>query len=437
MKTFQAFIFTLISYFSAFAQSGEKLGNVDIQPPKYAIVIGINNYKFLTPLKNSLNDAEDMKNVLAGWGYKVKKLTNADLVTLSDSLLAFISQIPKNAIVIFYFSGHGIGYNGKNYLLVKNSNIQCIEDIEFQGFALDRILLDIEKRQPLLKLAFMDACRSIPNLHSCIDNTKSISNSGPVRPSNLTKGTFIAFATQEGKTALEVNIDRNSLFTNELLKYLIKPNLSLRTILDSTTIAVDKRSQTKQIPNRYDELRGDFWFSKNIKVVAPDINNIESTNTINKKTSPKSRCNNTDTHLYVESMGRALTQETSKKIANINAKSEIQNAFTQQIENSTENYVRVEMDKIGSEEQQTFKETIKETKISNLIGFLTENAEYKNEKNETGQKVIICSICAKAPFESNLDLMIDNLKKSGKLSGDFDYEKYKSHILKEYKNSIK
>ena len=67
-------------------------------------------------------------------------------------------------------------------------------------------------------------------------------------------------ATEEGSTADDNVSEKNGLFTSALLKYLTRPDLGIRSILDQTTIEVEKRSNGGQSPGRYDKLQGDFVF---------------------------------------------------------------------------------------------------------------------------------------------------------------------------------
>src|SRR6218665_1740657 len=166
MNPFIIFIFIFLSYLPLFAQEQSKLGTATVKPKKVALVIGNQNYIHLGPLRNALNDAKDMKAALEKLGFIVTLIEDADLDTLRAKIEKFISEIPPDALSVLYYSGHGIGYHGKNYLLPVNSSIQCIEDIEKQGLSLDYALYKIGDKKPVANLAFIDACRSLPRIPS-------------------------------------------------------------------------------------------------------------------------------------------------------------------------------------------------------------------------------------------------------------------------------
>jgi len=97
-----------------------------------AIVIGINQYRFLPPLKYAKRDAESMKGFLT----EEAKFDHTFLFT-DDSpeiggkstepcradLLRFLRQIFASPFMEdgdnfwFFFSGHGIPHNGQDYLM--------------------------------------------------------------------------------------------------------------------------------------------------------------------------------------------------------------------------------------------------------------------------------------------------------------------------------
>ncbi|CAG35941.1 related to paracaspase [Desulfotalea psychrophila LSv54] len=83
---------------------------------RVALVIGNGAYKD-APLTNPVNDADDMVALLKGLGFKVIKVINADKREMLTALGKFSRELPSSEIGLFYFAGHDIQINTRNYLL--------------------------------------------------------------------------------------------------------------------------------------------------------------------------------------------------------------------------------------------------------------------------------------------------------------------------------
>lgn len=229
---------------------------------RMALVLGNKAYKYANKLQNPVNDANDMAVALKQLGFEVSPPTiDADYRTTIAAINDFVAKLQPDDVVILYYSGHGIGYNGKNYILPTDANITCIERIDEHGISIGRIQSDFEQKHVRTSLLFLDACRNMPTLKACQSNTKDLSApGGMVRPANTPHGSMMIFATEEGTTADDNLTGRNGLFTGELLKYLTLPGLGIRAIIDSTIAGVMTRTNGFQSPARYDKLWGDFVF---------------------------------------------------------------------------------------------------------------------------------------------------------------------------------
>lgn len=237
---------------------------------RIALVVGNKDYQKMNPLRNPLNDANDMAEALQKLGFETIKITNADYRGLMGAVNRFREQLGSSDVAIFYYSGHGLSYGGKNYLMPIDADISCLDQIEEFGVPLNRILGDIAAKNVRNSFVFLDACRNVPNLKLCDNTTRDFSpTAGLVKPTNNPRGSMVVYATEEGSTADDNVAQRNGLFTAALLRYLTTPNLGIRTILDQTSIEVEKGSLGKQVPGRYDKLQGDFVFVQSATTASP------------------------------------------------------------------------------------------------------------------------------------------------------------------------
>ena len=86
--------------------SGCKL---DMKYDKYAIVYGVSDYLYLSPLNYSDDDADAMNTLLTGQGYSVtiSKDNEATKAKLLSDIADVAASASKDDLFLFYFSGHG------------------------------------------------------------------------------------------------------------------------------------------------------------------------------------------------------------------------------------------------------------------------------------------------------------------------------------------
>ena len=80
------------------------------------LVIGNANYSS-APLRNPVNDANDMANVLRKLGFRVTLKTNANQRAMEQSIRNFGKSLRSGDVGLFYYAGHAIQYRGRNYLI--------------------------------------------------------------------------------------------------------------------------------------------------------------------------------------------------------------------------------------------------------------------------------------------------------------------------------
>jgi uncharacterized caspase-like protein len=227
---------------------------------RVALVIGNKDYQQVSKLINPVNDAEDMSKSLTKLGFDVTILTNADDGGMKKGFREFIAKVQPGDVALFYYSGHGISFGGKNYLLPVDVSINCLGEIEDYKHV-ESLVQALDSRGVRNSFVFLDACRNLPDVKPCPSDTRDIiMGKGLVKPSYNPSGSMIVYSTAEGSVADDNPKSRNGLFTGELLKHLTVPNLTLRQILDRTKRGVEQVSNRGQSPARYDNLSDEFIF---------------------------------------------------------------------------------------------------------------------------------------------------------------------------------
>ncbi len=220
------------------------------QQNRFALVIGNSDYEGV-PLRNPVNDANDIASTLQELDFKVTKKTNLTRQELIETANNFENSITSNDEVLFYFSGHGVQVDGTNYLIPIDANITKERDIEFEAVSLNRIMSCLEKSR--LNIIILDACRDNPYKGS------RSTNKGLAIISSKTDGTFIAYSTAPGNVAID-GTGRNSPYTKNLISKIKIPNLKIEDVFKEVRKAVKKETNNKQIPWDSSSLTDDFIF---------------------------------------------------------------------------------------------------------------------------------------------------------------------------------
>ena len=103
-------------------------GSVQAIEQRIALVIGNATYK-ASPLKNPVNDAQDVAARLKSLGFEVMLRENTTHRELIDSLRQFSVRGQKADVRVVFYAGHGVQAKGRNYLLPVDTDIQSEEEI--------------------------------------------------------------------------------------------------------------------------------------------------------------------------------------------------------------------------------------------------------------------------------------------------------------------
>ncbi|WP_430813998.1 caspase family protein [Carboxylicivirga sp. RSCT41] len=223
---------------------------------KIALCIGISDYDFVSPLKNPVNDATDVSDKLTAIGYDVTLLINVSRIELLRQIDNYNQKESSSDVSVIYYAGHGVQYNGINYIMPKDANPQNERELDYFCIGFDRLVSQEEVNDYKTNILIFDACRNNPFDRAWSRNTDFLGFSPILAPS----GTLIAFSTSPGKTASDGE-GRNGLYTESLLTELTKPDLSIIQIFQNVRQKVLFNSNHNQLPWESTSLLGDFFFN--------------------------------------------------------------------------------------------------------------------------------------------------------------------------------
>jgi hypothetical protein len=234
-----------------------------------ALLIGNDTYKYADVLKNAREDARAMANELKGFGYAVTLRLDQSQKDMQATLRDFRESINEGDEVLFYFSGHAVEIDGKNYLtpidtIGMNQNQLADDSIDLKSSVLD----PFTRKKAKLTLALIDACRNNPFLKT--SSTRSlVGGSKGLAPTTPATGQLIVYSAGSGQTALdrlgESDTLKNGLFTRVFLQEMKKVDLPIDRVIKNVRTEVVRLARTighDQVPAIYDEVVGDFYFKK-------------------------------------------------------------------------------------------------------------------------------------------------------------------------------
>ncbi len=246
LKTLKSTCYLLLFFFCLSLQSVAAAERV-------ALVIGNGTYKN-SPLKNPVNDANSIARALQALGFDVIKGINLNRKEIRTKIRSFGNVLKTAKTGLFYYAGHGVQYNGDNYLIPVNADINEEYEIKDEAISASAVLRSMENAGNPVNIVILDACRNNPFSRSFRSSTRGLTKmDGP-------SGSLIAYATAPGKVAADGS-GNNGLYTQYLLEYMNSPGLKLEEVFKKVRIAVSKDTAGQQVPWENSSLMGDFYFT--------------------------------------------------------------------------------------------------------------------------------------------------------------------------------
>jgi hypothetical protein len=233
--------------------------NSDPEPNKkrIALVIGNANYKDVDKrLKNPVNDATDFAAKLESLGFKVIRSIDQTQQNMEKAIYEFGKQAANYDVALFYYAGHGVACNGRNYMIPIDADLPEESAVKYKCTDTNLVFDMMENAHCQMKIMILDACRNNPFARGW---HRGVSGSG-LSIMDAPRGSFIAFSTSPGDVAQD-GTGRNSPYTTALLQALDIPNLSItdffQEVLDKVATSTDER----QTPWTSSSFRGKFIFN--------------------------------------------------------------------------------------------------------------------------------------------------------------------------------
>ena len=222
-------------------------------PTRVALIIGNAAYK-QSPLANPANDATAMRDLFTTAGFTTESLLNAKRTDLLAAIDRFSTAVQKSETkqAVFYYAGHGVQLDWRNYLLPVDIAIKTPEDVKNQCVDLGIILGRLSKLKDKTFIIILDACRDDPFKGTYRPEQKGLSQfDAPV-------GSLLAYATAPGNVAAD-GTGKNSLYTENLVRELSNRSAKIEDALKRVRLNVRLGSNGEQIPWETTSLESDVF----------------------------------------------------------------------------------------------------------------------------------------------------------------------------------
>ena len=230
---------------------------------RIALVIGNSEYSS-GPLPNPANDAKMISETLGNLGFEVISRRNADQNTMKRAIQEFGARLEKAgpaAVGLFYYAGHGVQLNGRNYLIPTTAQIDREGDVEIEAVSADWVIEQMRYARNRLNIVILDACRNNPFTRSM----RSVDHG--LATMDAPAGILIAYSTAPGAVAADGS-GRNSPYTQALSQAMRDLHEPVEQVFKHVRVGVMSATSGKQVPWESSSLTGDFYFAASNKTAA-------------------------------------------------------------------------------------------------------------------------------------------------------------------------
>ena len=229
--------------------------------PHTALVMGNDAYGQNARLTNAGNDAKLMHETLGKLGAKSQLHLDLNASAISQKIEQYVKTLrTQPGVAWFYFSGHGVQLEGRNYLVGTEAVFSTPQAVRSASFDLESLFGLLEQVKPVIAIVVVDACRNNPFVPPP-SQTRSVPAKGLAAPPERA-GFVVAYSTAPYSTSQDWPNAKNGPYTSALSKALLARPRSLEDALKETSDAVYRATQQKQAPEHRSSLRREVWLEQ-------------------------------------------------------------------------------------------------------------------------------------------------------------------------------
>ena len=223
---------------------------------RVALVIANGDYDEIPELENPPADGRLIADRLDALGFRTTLLIDAEQDEMKRAIASFGRELRaagRETVGLFYYAGHGIQADGRNYLIPTEAEPKDPADLDLVAVEANWVLRQMESAGNQTNIIILDACRNNP-----LPATGRSLERGLARIDAPT-GSFIAYPTAPGQTAVDGDGD-HSPFTEALARAMDAPGAPIEQVFKQVRIEVLRATGGRQTPWDSSSLVQDFYF---------------------------------------------------------------------------------------------------------------------------------------------------------------------------------
>jgi uncharacterized caspase-like protein len=227
---------------------------------RVALIIGNAAYKVAPQLTNSVFDAKAVAASFKELGFKVFEGYDLSADQMRSVVSQFSAALSGSGGAVVYYAGHGVSFDGENYLLPVDINLKTPTDLDLNAISVTQLLRQMH-REERANVVILDACRENPfaaqlthEKYRGVMSERGLNAVG----GDLARGALIAFASDPNSTAFDGAPGRHSPFTKALIDHLQDPGVPIDTVMQRVRSEVWQATSKQQLPWVNTSIIGEF-----------------------------------------------------------------------------------------------------------------------------------------------------------------------------------
>jgi hypothetical protein len=227
---------------------------------RVALVIGNAAYKVAPKLANPVLDAKAIAETFRHLGFKVVEGYDLSSQGMRSTLSEFSTALAGSDGAVVYYAGHGVAFDGENYLLPIDIDLKTPTDLDLNAISVSQLLRQM-RREERANVIILDACRDNPFAAELERGRYRgvVGHRGLNRiEGDLARGALIAFASDPNATALDGEAGEHSPFTKALIDHLGDQGVAIDTVMQRVRSEVWQATKNQQLPWVNTSIIGEF-----------------------------------------------------------------------------------------------------------------------------------------------------------------------------------
>jgi uncharacterized caspase-like protein len=237
------------------------------QEVRFALVVGNDQYRAGT-LATPANDAGLVADALGAAGFAVTGARNLDQAALRESFREFIGHVASagpNAVAVVYLAGFGLQFEGENYFVPVDADIQRDVDVPLQAVRVSDFTQPLAALPGRVKIVVLDAARQNPFARAGRPLAGGLALVEP-QP-----GLTIAFNAAPGSVAPD-EPGPYGAFATALTEMIGSGGLALDDMFARVRLRVSTQTQGAEVPWYASRMDGPFFMTERTADAPPPPN---------------------------------------------------------------------------------------------------------------------------------------------------------------------